>query len=176
MDRLVWAYCRTWSWRVKKKLPGLFVCLYVCLIFQSSAVEFRWACTHCCLTSLFMADRGGTWLHPLLLYSIHLNVQHDVLFKNMRCFSVQHICKCIFELDCQVKQVWLSSSDLVHQQGVFTHRTADNWLFLFSNHCVNFRAGNLQEIAEVLKPVLLAPTTIPWSKLAGIQVFLIKWT
>ncbi len=46
--------------------------------FQSSIVQFWWACVNCILRFLFLADRSGTWCDLLLLKPICFRVRRVV--------------------------------------------------------------------------------------------------
>ncbi len=50
--------------------------------FQSSIVQFWWACVNCSLRFLFLADKSGTRCGLLLLWHICFRVRHVVVFRD----------------------------------------------------------------------------------------------
>ncbi len=63
--------------------------------FQSSIIQFWWACANCSLSFLFLADRSGTWCGLLLLQPsifVHTTAAHWIfsLFRTILCFLNTH--------------------------------------------------------------------------------------
>ncbi len=97
--------------------------------FQSSVVQFRWACVNCSLSFLFLADRSGT---GVVFCCCSPSASKFYVLSIQRCSSAYLGCnEWLFELLLpfyHLKPVWPFSSDLWHQ-GIFTHRTAAHWIF-----------------------------------------------
>ncbi len=98
--------------------------------FQSTIVQFLWACVNCILRVLFLADRSGTRCGLLLLEPICFRVQ---VLCVQRWYSADLGCnEWLFELLLpfyHLSPVCPFSSDLWHQQGIFIHTTAAHWIF-----------------------------------------------
>ena len=106
--------------------PGTF--------FQSSTVQFWWACAHCSLSFLFLADRSGTWRGLQLL-----SPQGSVSLK-----QAGHS-----PLPSLIKKVSVG-------------RSASFWCF--SHHfeeSVVVETPRRSAVTEIRKPVRVAPTIMP---------------
>lgn len=110
--------------------------LTVCVsqIYQTSLCfsrffQFRWACAHCSISLLLLADRSGTW-HGLCCS--HLS---QSLMCIVRCVSaLYNYTEWLSELPYaffQLKTIWPFSIDLSHHQDVSICRTATHYGFFF---------------------------------------------
>ena len=137
--------------------------------FQSSLVQFWWACVNYSLSFLLSADRSGTRCGLLLLQPIFFRVRRVVRSEMVFCILwLERVLIC-------VTVAFLSSRAslpiLLWPLTSTRHFRPHNWrsldIFCFSDHSLQKMVvrenPRRSAVSDILRPARLAPTTMPRS-------------
>lgn len=118
---------------------------------RSSSVRYGWACTHCSLWFLLLADRNG--IHVAFGYCSPFTSRFGVLCI-MKCCSAYRIAKNLFTLphpSCQLEPLW-ALLNVFQPLSSTSHLCLLELFLVFMSFCVNFGDYGVWKSRDQLLP------------------------